>query len=330
LLEGGSAVDSMLRFISRPVPLASGINPGVPKALDAVVARALEPTPERRFQSAAAFAAELEDLIEPASREDVARYVEGVAWSSIHEQRLLLRGPEDEPPLPLPVSQLWDRSSREAASGPRTSAAPRASVSSDEDPTLARGFIFSSGLNELKTDWKTREPDEHTKVEGIRTATPPPAPPTPAPIVEPEDTDVDLSPAPLPHLSHDALGDADLPAFRGDGRNLVRLVWAALTVAGLALLIAMARTPMGVALFAEARELGARVTGKPRSATPAPRAAVPASHATSAPATSALPEPPQAPAVRVLTLEELPVVSPGEPSEPSKRETKSKRRKRAH
>lgn len=333
LLEGGSAVDSMLRFISQPVPPASAINPGVPKALDAVLARALEPTPERRFQSALAFAAELEDLIEPASREDVARYVEGVAWSPIHEQRLLLRGPEDEPPLPLPVSQLWERSSREAASGPRTSAAPRASVSSDEDPTLARGFIYSSGLNELKTDWKTREPDEHTKVEGIRTATPPPAPPTPAPIIEPEDTDVDLSPAPLPRLPHDSLGDADVPAFRGDGRNLVRLVWAALAVAGLALLIAMARTPIGAALFAEARELGARVTGKPRSSTPAPttaKVAAPAARATNAAAASALPEPPQAPSVRVLTLEELPVVGAGEPSEVSKRETKNKRRKRAH
>ena len=87
LLAGSSFVDGMLRFISDGLPLASRINPEVSGALTRVVSKALEPTPERRFQSAREFASALKSAARAASPAEVARYLQGVAWASFEEQR---------------------------------------------------------------------------------------------------------------------------------------------------------------------------------------------------------------------------------------------------
>ncbi|MGC4093966.1 MAG: protein kinase [Polyangiaceae bacterium] len=337
LLEGGSAVDTMLRFISRPAPPPSSFNPQVPAALDAAVARALEPTPARRFPSAAAFTAELEALIPPASREEVARYIEGVAWSSLHEQRLLLRGPGEEEESAVPISQLWDRAER-APSGPRASVDP-------DDPTLARNYFISpERLSELKSDWKARLPDEPTKVDGVRPATAPVAPALPPqPLAEANfesEPPPDFSPPPPARLAaprapqpFDAQYDDEIPHFRGNPERLARFLWLGFALALIAFVVALARTPYGRALGLEVRELASRiVSGKPVAR---PSAKAVASTLTPAPVTTpAAPttrvEAPKpvapTPSLRVLSLDELPTAEEAK-SDPKAKDKRARKRR---
>ncbi|MFZ5893749.1 MAG: serine/threonine protein kinase [Myxococcota bacterium] len=319
LLEGGSAVDAMLRFISRPAPRASSFNPRVPAALDAVLSRALEPTPERRFRSAAEFAGELEAILEPAAREEVARYVEGVAWSSIHEQRLFLRGPdEDDEPTPQAlVSQLWDRTEPQVptASGPRAAFEP-------EDPTIQR-FYVNPNLGELKIDWQSSEADELTKVEGLRPASKPVptaaaqlrAAPTPAPVSAApasaraatsvralptpvqapladasfdSEPPLNLAPAPtprfIPGLPRD-VAPGVLPPFRSTNRWLPWALWGLFGVSVITLSFAFGRTQYG-------RELHQRISAALSGASQAERPVTQTTQAESKP--TPLPVPPPA------------------------------------
>ena len=57
--QGATPAALVLQVVDKPVPPPSTINRGVPKELDAVVARALEKDPAARFDSAATLAAEL-------------------------------------------------------------------------------------------------------------------------------------------------------------------------------------------------------------------------------------------------------------------------------
>lgn len=321
LLEGESAVDAMLRFMSLPSFAASAINPRVPKQVDALLARALEPTPERRFQSARAFAEELEALIEPASREDVARYVEGVAWCSIHEQELLLRGSEREALTPrVATSQLCERSEQEALtprvvasqlcerSEPRASTR-RASSSAHDDPTLDRGvFVDSLPSRGLDEAWNSGAPDELTKVDGIR-------PPSSEPDATSAQRELELLAA-LPKAS----ATVEFPSGRRREHVPIYL-WVALVVAALGLIASGSRTEFGRALSDDVKAL---LSPTPRPVTRhAEPAVLPANTLAPSPAPPALSAASAAPTARVLSIDELPVsaTAPDEtpPAKPSRK-----------
>ncbi len=100
LLQGSSFVDGMLQYIAEGSCPASRINPQVSAALDRVLAKAVDPAPARRFQSAAEFSQALQAAARVANSAEIARYLEGVAWSSLDEQRghrrSMLRAEADE------------------------------------------------------------------------------------------------------------------------------------------------------------------------------------------------------------------------------------------
>jgi serine/threonine protein kinase len=132
LIEGDSPVDAMLRFLSSGASSAAAVNPRVSRELDAVVQRALEPTPERRFRSARAFADALTAASPPAEARDVAHYVEGVGWAALERQRaIVLDLQSGRVPLEKP------------------SGTPRQGVRSGivgmelEEPTIERGRLFN-------------------------------------------------------------------------------------------------------------------------------------------------------------------------------------------
>lgn len=168
LLEGDSPVDCMMRFLGRGTRPPSEVNPQVSRELDAVLERALEPAPERRFQSAAEFAEALEAAVEPATRGEVSRYVEGLAWVSIREQRALLND---------------TRTDDENAPRARTPSAPEVAktpmlpeMPEDlDDPTLIPGSLpyLAQGADAV-SHWASRRPDEPTAVEMRPVPTPPP------------------------------------------------------------------------------------------------------------------------------------------------------------
>jgi serine/threonine-protein kinase len=153
LLEGDSPVDCMMRYLSRGARPPSESNPQVSERLDAVLARALEAQPERRFQSAAEFCEALEAAVEPASRLEVSRYVEGLAWVSIRDQRALLNEtrPEEEPARPAAL--------RMPVEAERT-------IEDLDEPTLIPGSIpYLNSGNDLVSHWAARRADEPTAVE---------------------------------------------------------------------------------------------------------------------------------------------------------------------
>ncbi len=70
LFDAGSAVASLQRVVSAPIPAPSSIRKSVPKALDDVVLRALERDRERRFADMAALEHALERTVPPLGVDD--------------------------------------------------------------------------------------------------------------------------------------------------------------------------------------------------------------------------------------------------------------------
>jgi hypothetical protein len=143
----------MMRYLSRGARPPSESNPQVSERLDAVLARALEAQPERRFQTAAEFCEALEAAVEPASRLEVSRYVEGLAWVSIRDQRALLNEtrPEEESARPAPL---------------RMPVEAEKTIEDLDEPTLIPGSIpYLNSGNDLVSHWAARRADEPTAVE---------------------------------------------------------------------------------------------------------------------------------------------------------------------
>jgi serine/threonine-protein kinase len=95
LFRADNDLETMRRVASMAAPPVSAVAPWVGEGLDAVVARALEKGPDRRFASARAFAEALEsagrraDLVAGAS--EVGDYVRVIAGADIAKRRELVR-----------------------------------------------------------------------------------------------------------------------------------------------------------------------------------------------------------------------------------------------
>jgi serine/threonine-protein kinase len=82
LMTGESAANTLHRLMNDPIPRLSEVVPGIDPELDAIVARALEKDPNRRWQSAAEMRSVLESWLEAqpfhARQEDVSRRMVGL------------------------------------------------------------------------------------------------------------------------------------------------------------------------------------------------------------------------------------------------------------
>jgi serine/threonine-protein kinase len=90
LFRTAESRDAFVHGSNRNIVPASAFNAEVPRSLDEVVFRALGWLPEERFETAGEFAEELELAVCPASRADVATYVEKKAAAALKSQRALL------------------------------------------------------------------------------------------------------------------------------------------------------------------------------------------------------------------------------------------------
>jgi serine/threonine protein kinase len=75
LVSGTSAAERLRALLELQVAPPSSIVPGIPPALDALVLRALEKDPAKRFPSAKAMATELQKAVPPASSIEVADWL---------------------------------------------------------------------------------------------------------------------------------------------------------------------------------------------------------------------------------------------------------------
>jgi hypothetical protein len=316
LLEGDSPVDCMMRYMSRGARPPSESNPQVSERLDAVLSRALEAQPERRFQTAAEFCEALEAAVEPATRLEVSRYVEGLAWVSIRDQRALLNEtrPEEESPRPgrlrMPVE-------------------PERTIEDLDEPTLIPGSIpYLTAGSDLVSHWAARRADEPTSVES-RVPKAPPIPksdpvqaPTPAAslasslsdaVSEREESSSAPHPGSNPALVNPAFAarissraptvQADEPNFRSP----TNWAWVFGTLAAalvVALVVGFRNSSTLRSVFGQ--EKARAQSGAPVVAPRPPLASVP-ERPVAPPVQSAVSPTSAEPSKRVLRLEELPI-----------------------
>lgn len=86
LIGGNSAAERLRALLELDVAPPSSIVRGIPPALDAVVMRALERDPEKRFPTAKAMAAELQRAVPPASSIEVADWVRETLPQHVRER----------------------------------------------------------------------------------------------------------------------------------------------------------------------------------------------------------------------------------------------------
>jgi serine/threonine-protein kinase len=141
----GEVVDDILN--SDPTPL-SVENPRIPKALDAILARAMARDPDRRYPSAEAMLVDLEGLGAFASKRAVAAWLNDVASEplSAHEDlTMAIRAQEREKLVPTGVGPVFRTGEAPKAAAPSSStrgAPPRPATSpSDNEETFVHAEL---------------------------------------------------------------------------------------------------------------------------------------------------------------------------------------------
>jgi serine/threonine protein kinase len=114
------ARQAFLRRPTRTMPPASAFNVEVSAELEAVIERALNWSPRRRFETAEQFAEELEAAVSPATRAEVAAYVEEVALAKVAIERAWLSA------IQAPYGRI------------NTPSAPRRTLESERTPRVPR------------------------------------------------------------------------------------------------------------------------------------------------------------------------------------------------
>ena len=91
VFRGETEFDTMRMIVEERVPNPSELVAGIPAALDAVVQRALDRDPNRRFQSASEMLEHLEAAMRPASSREVAACIEDHCGKRLRWRREALR-----------------------------------------------------------------------------------------------------------------------------------------------------------------------------------------------------------------------------------------------
>jgi serine/threonine protein kinase len=99
----GDETEAAFKRVSVDVPPPSSVVPGLPPALDEMLARALARVPEQRTSTALQMARELEEAVPPASAAQVAALVADLGGELLHERASMVSIVEGHPQPPLPA-----------------------------------------------------------------------------------------------------------------------------------------------------------------------------------------------------------------------------------
>jgi eukaryotic-like serine/threonine-protein kinase len=103
LFTGDTPEETMMQVLERKVPLLSATVPGVPKALDDVVAKGLARVPTERWSNAREMAIALETAVSPASSREVADWVKTLLGEELDARAARVRRIESEAALEVPT-----------------------------------------------------------------------------------------------------------------------------------------------------------------------------------------------------------------------------------
>ena len=101
LFRGENEFDTMRRIWEAPIPPPSHVNPQVPRALDAVVLKALARDPAQRFSTAVEVLDALEHAAPLGSQREVAAFVDKAAGARLRERQKALHGMLEGRVMPL-------------------------------------------------------------------------------------------------------------------------------------------------------------------------------------------------------------------------------------
>ena len=95
LFKGEGEADTLSRVLSEPIPKLRTLVPTLPAGIEAVVAKALDRDPEKRYATAAEFASDLEKAARPlravGAPKDVAACLDALMGGELTEQRAAVR-----------------------------------------------------------------------------------------------------------------------------------------------------------------------------------------------------------------------------------------------
>jgi serine/threonine-protein kinase len=223
LFEGGEDAETVRRVREQEVVPPSKLAPAVPPELDAVVLRALERDPERRYQTAKALAADLEEVLRErkygAKNDRIAAHMESVFAARVAARERVL---VDIAGRRRPSAETLEAAFGDPLAGVAAMAAPARPSSpvpgpdnnnEDNEDDEDNEANESTGESTLKT---APNPPEWKPAEATATPTPLPVtptvplaaltPPAPAPIV--------AGPPPVPAPPVLPSGPPAPPAFR--------------------------------------------------------------------------------------------------------------------
>jgi len=152
LFAADDMVATLARVADAEIPPLRDAGVDVPEALERAIRRGLERDPAERFQSAEEMARELEAAVRPASREQVAAWVERLASDALARRLEVMRriesGEVDSGVVQVPVGISPDQTGK--VSTLRTSL--RDSAGGGEDPGTSSALATQSILPQARRD----------------------------------------------------------------------------------------------------------------------------------------------------------------------------------
>src|ERR1019366_2579821 len=108
LFKGENELDTNRRISEAPIDPASKLNPVVPPALDALLAKGLARNPDERFQTAAEMNDAVDQACPPASARETAALLASVCGDRLQERRDAIRSILEGRAAPLSLQPRGD------------------------------------------------------------------------------------------------------------------------------------------------------------------------------------------------------------------------------
>lgn len=193
--------ERILKVLKGNVPPPSALVPGLSVVVDKIVQRGLSPNPQDRYETADEMAAELENMLSPASQRAVGEWVTKLAHDSLEQRAEILQQievsninsmpPERVPPTSMAVEKSTDKIATPPAMALDTLVGETTPVSSPHSLGRSGKLAIAVGVAALAVlalalvTRAMRAPNPTDGSVAMATRSPVVEPPTPSPVAQP-------------------------------------------------------------------------------------------------------------------------------------------------